>query len=47
MVLELLDQVTTNKYAHSVIILVVFYALSQLVVLVSQKIMIKQFILTL
>jgi len=41
MVLELLNQITTNKYLHSIIILAVFYALSQLVVLVSQKIILR------
>lgn len=38
MVLELLNQITTNKYLHSVIILLVFYAMSQLVVFLSQRI---------
>ena len=41
MVLELLNQITTNKYLHSVIILVIFYALSQIVVIVSQKIILR------
>ena len=41
MVLELLNQITTNKYLHSVIILLVFYAMSQLVVFLSQKIILK------
>jgi len=41
MVLELLNQITTNKYFHSIIILAVFYALSQLVVLVSEKIILR------
>lgn len=41
MVLELLNNITTNKYWHSVIILLVFYALSQFVVFVSQKIILK------
>lgn len=41
MVLELLDQITTNKYWHSIIILFVFYVLSQLVVIVSQKIFLQ------
>lgn len=41
MVLELLDNITTNKYLHSVIILMVFFVLSELMVLVSQKIILK------
>lgn len=41
MVLELLNYITTNKYLHSIILLVVFYILSQLVVFISQKIILK------
>ncbi len=41
MVLELLDNFTTNKYAQSFIILLVFYAISQLFVFVSEKIILR------
>ena len=41
MVLELLNYISTNKYAHSILVLVIFYALSQLVVIVSQKILLR------
>ena len=41
MVLELLNKVTTNKYIHSIIILSVFFVMSQLVVIISKKIIIK------
>ena len=41
MVLELLNNITPNKYLHSLIILALFYGLSQLVVLISQKIILK------
>ena len=41
MVLELLNHITTNKYAHSAIILFAFFALSQIFVLVSQKIILR------
>ena len=41
MVLELLNNITTNKYLHSLIILAVFYALSQIVVFISQRIILK------
>lgn len=41
MVLELLNRFTTNKYIHSVIILSAFYILSQLVVLISQKVLLS------
>jgi len=41
MVLELLNKFTTNKYVHSLIILFVFYVLSQLIIFVSQKIILK------
>ena len=41
MVLELLNKITTNKYLHSLILLVVFYALSQLFVFVSQQVLLK------
>ena len=41
MVLELLNNITTNKYLHSVIILLVFFVLSQSVVFISQKIFLR------
>ena len=41
MVLELLNYVTTNKYLHSLIIFLVFFVLSQIVVFVSQKFILK------
>ncbi len=41
MVLELLNNVSPNKYVHSAIILIVFYALSQIVVFISQKIILR------
>ena len=41
MVLELLNNYTTNKYIQSVIILLIFFVISQLVVFVSQRIIIK------
>ena len=41
MVLELLDKITTNKYAQSVIILLIFYTISQLIVFISQKIILR------
>lgn len=41
MVLELLNSITTNKYWHSVIILLIFYILSETVVFISQKIILK------
>ena len=41
MVLELLNKITTNKYIHSIIILSVFFVMSQLVVIISQKIILK------
>lgn len=41
MVLELLNRFTTNKYLHSIIILAVSFVLSQLVVLISQKIILR------
>lgn len=41
MVLEQLNNITTNKYAHSAIILSVFYALSQLVVFISQRVILQ------
>ncbi|MBI2649888.1 mechanosensitive ion channel family protein [Candidatus Woesearchaeota archaeon] len=41
MVLELLDKITANKYIHSLIILAVFYAISQLFVFISKKIILR------
>lgn len=41
MVLELLNKITTNKYVHSIIIILVFFALSELFVFVSQKILLR------
>lgn len=41
MVLELLDKFTTNKYAQSFIILLLFYAISQLFVFISEKIILR------
>ncbi|MBI3026579.1 mechanosensitive ion channel family protein [Candidatus Woesearchaeota archaeon] len=41
MVLELLNKITTNKYIHSTILLLVFYLVSQLFVLLTQKIILK------
>ena len=41
MVLELLNYITPNKYLHSVIILIIFFILSQLVVFISQRILLK------
>lgn len=41
MVLELLNNITTNKYAHSAIILFAFFAFSQIFVFVSQRIILK------
>ena len=41
MVLELLDNITPNKYLHSAIILLIFYALSQLVVFISQRVILQ------
>ena len=41
MVLELLDKITANKYIHSLIILGIFYVISQIFVLISQKIFLK------
>ena len=41
MVLELLNYFTTNKYIHSIIILIVFYALSQALVFIFQKVLLK------
>ncbi|MBI3035500.1 mechanosensitive ion channel family protein [Candidatus Woesearchaeota archaeon] len=41
MVLELLNKITTNKYLHSLIILSLFFIMSQIVVFVSQKIILK------
>lgn len=41
MVLELLNKITANKYVHSLIILIVFYLLSQILVFISQKIILK------
>lgn len=38
MVLELLNYITPNKYVHSVIILIVFFVMSELLVFVSQRI---------
>ncbi|MBI1935781.1 mechanosensitive ion channel family protein [Candidatus Woesearchaeota archaeon] len=37
MVLELINQITTNKYLHSLIILGIFFGISQLVVFISQR----------
>ena len=41
MVLELLNNITPNKYIHSVIILVVFFVMSELMVFLSQKIFLR------
>lgn len=41
MVLEMLNYITPNRYIHSLIILLAFFVLSQLVVFVSQKIILK------
>ena len=41
MVLELLNNITPNKYIHSIIILVVFFVMSELIVFLSQKIFLK------
>ena len=41
MVLELLNKITPNKYMHSVIILLLFYVLSQSIVFIFQKIILK------
>lgn len=41
MVLELLNRITTNKYLHSLIILILFFVMSELVILISQKIILK------
>lgn len=41
MVLELLNKITTNKYLHSLILLAIFFAISQLFVFISQKIILK------
>ena len=41
MVLELLNNITTNKYIHSLIILSSFFVMSQLVIFVSQKIILR------
>lgn len=41
MVLELLNRFTTNKYIHSVIILVTFFLLSEIFVFISQRIVLK------
>ncbi|MBI2658869.1 mechanosensitive ion channel family protein [Candidatus Woesearchaeota archaeon] len=41
MVLELLNKITTNKYLHSLIILTIFFAISQLFVFISQKIILR------
>ena len=41
MVLELLENISDNKYVHSIIILAVFYMLSQLVVFISQRFILK------
>src|SRR3989338_4537764 len=41
MVLELLNKITTNKYLHSLIILAIFFAISQLFVLISKKIILR------
>ncbi|MBI2541677.1 mechanosensitive ion channel family protein [Candidatus Woesearchaeota archaeon] len=41
MVLELLNNITTNKYLHSLIILIAFFIMSELVVLISQKIILR------
>lgn len=38
MVLELLNKITPNKYVHSIVILVVFFVMSELLVFLSQKI---------
>ena len=41
MVLELLNKFTANKYIHSIIILLVFFVMSQLFVFLSQKILLR------
>lgn len=41
MVLELLNYITTNKYIHSLIIFLAFLILSQVIVFVSQKFILK------
>lgn len=41
MVLELLDTITPNKYLKSLLILVIFFVLSQLIVIISKKIFLK------
>ncbi|MBI4143584.1 mechanosensitive ion channel family protein [Candidatus Woesearchaeota archaeon] len=39
--MEILNRYTTNKYLQSVIIIVVFFVLSELVVLISQKVILR------
>ena len=41
MVLELLNKFTTNKYIHSIIILTAFFVMSQLVVIISRRIILR------
>ena len=41
MVLELLNNITTNKYLHSLIILAIFFAIPQLFIFISQRIVLK------
>ena len=41
MILEVLNRFTANKYLHSLIILVIFFVMSQLVVFISQKIILR------
>ena len=41
MVLELLNKITANNYIHSLIILAIFFAVSQLFVFISQKIILR------
>src|SRR3989338_6941118 len=41
MITEILNRFTSNKYLHSLIILVVFFIMSELVVLISQKIILR------
>ena len=41
MVLELLNKITTNNYLHSLIILAIFFAISQLSVFISKRIILR------
>ncbi|MBI2660306.1 mechanosensitive ion channel family protein [Candidatus Woesearchaeota archaeon] len=41
MIAEILNRYTTNKYLHSIIILVAFFVMSEFVVLISQKVILR------